>query len=225
MKRILVIEDEMPIARLIQVYLERAGFEVLWNTGDQEAIPVFRSWKPDLVLLDLMLPDHDGLDILSQVRQYGSCPVIIVTARGTVPDKLLGLAQGADDYIAKPFDPEEVLARVQAVLRRSSYLTDSDTVRLGSLTIDFTAQTALLGNMPLSLLPRDWQLLAFLSRHPNQCFSREHLLDQVWGVDFEGGDRSVDTAVKRLRKNLLSWPSSEGEITTIRGTGYSLRVY
>lgn len=92
MKRILVIEDEMPIARLIQVYLERAGFEVLWNTGDQEAISVFRSWKPDLVLLDLMLPDHDGLDILSQVRQYGSCPVIIVTARGTVPDKLLGLA-------------------------------------------------------------------------------------------------------------------------------------
>ncbi|MGF9906588.1 response regulator transcription factor [Brevibacillus porteri] len=225
MKRILLIEDEMPIARLVQVYLERAGYEVKWNEGDHEAIPTFFSWKPDLVLLDLMLPDHDGLDILDQIRQYGSCPVIIITARGTVPDKLQGLAQGADDYIAKPFDPEEVLARVQAVLRRSSYLSEADTIRLGTLSIDVSAQNALIGKTPLSLMPRDWQLLVFLARHPNQCFSRDQLLDQVWGMDFEGGDRSVDTAVKRLRKSLLPWPTSEGEISTIRGMGYSLRVY
>ncbi|GEC92102.1 response regulator transcription factor [Brevibacillus brevis] len=225
MKRILLIEDEMPIARLVQVYLERAGYEVQWNEGDHEAITTFLSWKPELVLLDLMLPDHDGLDILNQIRQYGSCPVIIITARGTVPDKLQGLAQGADDYIAKPFDPEEVLARVQAVLRRSSYLTEADTIRLGTLSIDVTAQNALIGKTPLSLMPRDWQLLVFLARHPNQRFSRDQLLDQVWGMDFEGGDRSVDTAVKRLRKSLRPWPTSEGEISTIRGLGYSLRVY
>ncbi len=215
----------MPIARLVQVYLERAGYEVQWNEGDHEAITTFLSWKPELVLLDLMLPDHDGLDILNQIRQYGSCPVIIITARGTVPDKLQGLAQGADDYIAKPFDPEEVLARVQAVLRRSSYLTEADTIRLGTLSIDVTAQNALIGKTPLSLMPRDWQLLVFLARHPNQRFSRDQLLDQVWGMDFEGGDRSVDTAVKRLRKSLRPWPTSEGEISTIRGLGYSLRVY
>lgn len=225
MKRIYIIEDEMPIARLMQVYLQRAGYEVNWNDGNQDPIQSFLSWRPDLVLLDLMLPDHDGLEILEQIRQYNSCPVIIITARGTVPDKLQGLSQGADDYIAKPFDPEEVLARVQAVLRRSSYLAGADTIRLGTLSIDFSAQNVLLGKEPVSLMPRDWQLLAFMARHPNQCFSRDQLLDQVWGMDFDGGDRAVDTAVKRLRKSLQQWPSTEGEITTIRGMGYSLRVY
>jgi len=224
-KRIYIIEDEMPIARLMQVYLQRAGYEVNWNDGNQDPIQSFLSWRPDLVLLDLMLPDHDGLEILEQIRQYNSCPVIIITARGTVPDKLQGLSQGADDYIAKPFDPEEVLARVQAVLRRSSYLAGADTIRLGTLSIDFSAQNVLLGKEPVSLMPRDWQLLAFMARHPNQCFSRDQLLDQVWGMDFDGGDRAVDTAVKRLRKSLQQWPSTEGEITTIRGMGYSLRVY
>ena len=225
MKRIYIIEDEMPIARLMQVYLQRAGYEVNWNDGNQDPIQSFLSWRPDLVLLDLMLPDHDGLEILEQIRQYNSCPVIIITARGTVPDKLQGLSQGADDYIAKPFDPEEVLARVQAVLRRSSYLAGADTIRLGTLSIDFSAQNVLLGKEPVSLMPRDWQLLAFMARHPNQCFNRDQLLDQVWGMDFDGGDRAVDTAVKRLRKSLQQWPSTEGEITTIRGMGYSLRVY
>ncbi|WP_301170261.1 response regulator transcription factor [Brevibacillus nitrificans] len=225
MKRVLVIEDEMPIARLVQVYLERAGYEVHWNAGDANAIHTFVTWKPELVLLDLMLPDQDGLDILERIRQYGSCPVIILTAKGSVPDKLQGLSLGADDYIAKPFDPEEVVARVQTVLRRSTYIAEADMIRLGSLTIDFSAQLASLGKEPVSLMPRDWQLLAFLARHPNQCFSRDQLLDQVWGMDFEGGDRSVDTAIKRVRKALRLWSETEGEISTIRGMGYSLRVY
>lgn len=225
MKRVLVIEDELPIARLVQVYLERAGYDVKWNEGKESTMEDFLSWKPELVLLDLTLPALDGMEILAKIREYGSCPVIIVTARGTVPDKLQGLTQGADDYIAKPFDPDELIARVQAVLRRSAYLAEGKTVRLGSLTIDFNAQLALLGKEPLSLIPRDWQLLAFFARHPNQCFSRDHLLDQVWGMDFVGGDRSVDTAVKRLRRALQSWCGEEGDIITIRGTGYSLRVY
>ncbi|MED1952134.1 response regulator transcription factor [Brevibacillus centrosporus] len=225
MKRVLVIEDEMPIARLVQVYLERAGYEVHWSPGDANTVHTFVTWKPELVLLDLMLPDQDGLDILERIRQYGSCPVIILTAKGSVPDKLQGLSLGADDYIAKPFDPEEVVARVQAVLRRSTYIAEADMIRLGSLTIDFSAQLASLGKEPVSLMPRDWQLLAFLARHPNQCFSRDQLLDQVWGMDFEGGDRSVDTAIKRVRKALRLWSETEGEISTIRGMGYSLRVY
>ncbi|MDR7315126.1 response regulator transcription factor [Brevibacillus nitrificans] len=148
MKRVLVIEDEMPIARLVQVYLERAGYEVHWNPGDANTVHTFVRWKPELVLLDLMLPDQDGLDILERIRQYGSCPVIILTAKGSVPDKLQGLTLGADDYIAKPFDPEEVVARVQAVLRRSIYISEADTIRLGSLTIDFSAQLASLGKNP-----------------------------------------------------------------------------
>ncbi|MED1791323.1 response regulator transcription factor [Brevibacillus nitrificans] len=225
MKRVLVIEDEMPIARLVQVYLERAGYEVHWSPGDENTVHTFVTWKPELVLLDLMLPDQDGLDILERIRQYGSCPVIILTAKGSVPDKLQGLSLGADDYIAKPFDPEEVVARVQTVLRRSTYIAEADMIRLGSLTIDFSAQLASLGKEPVSLMPRDWQLLAFLARHPNQCFSRDQLLDQVWGMDFEGGDRSVDTAIKRVRKALRLWSETEGEISTIRGMGYSLRVY
>ncbi|RNB79476.1 DNA-binding response regulator [Brevibacillus nitrificans] len=225
MKRVLVIEDEMPIARLVQVYLERAGYEVRWSPGDENTVHTFVTWKPELVLLDLMLPDQDGLDILERIRQYGSCPVIILTAKGSVPDKLQGLSLGADDYIAKPFDPEEVVARVQTVLRRSTYIAEADMIRLGSLTIDFSAQLASLGKEPVSLMPRDWQLLAFLARHPNQCFSRDQLLDQVWGMDFEGGDRSVDTAIKRVRKALRLWSETEGEISTIRGMGYSLRVY
>lgn len=117
-----------------------------------------------------------------------------------------------------------MVARVQAVLRRSTYFADSNTIKLGSLIIDFTARTVHLGNEPLILYPRDWDLLSFLSRHPNQCFSREHLLDQIWGIDYEGGDRAVDTTIKRLRQLLKNWPTSEGEIQTIRGMGYSLRV-
>lgn len=220
-----VVEDELPIALLLEAYLEREGFEVNCHAGKMDVLEVFCTWKPDLVLLDLTLEETQGLDILYQIRQHGSCPVIIVTARGTVQDRLGGLQHGADDYIAKPFDPEEVVARVQAVLRRSAYFAESETVWLGSLMLDFTAQTAAISNESLSLIPRDWQLLAFLVRHPNQCFNRHQLLDHVWGPDFNGGDRSVDAAVKRLRRSLQDWPHREGEITTTKGMGYSLRVY
>ncbi|MCQ6557086.1 response regulator transcription factor [Paenibacillus mendelii] len=224
MKKVFVVEDERPIARLLQVYLERDGFEVLCHTGVKDVLDVFRSWKPDLVLLDLMLEETHGMEILQQIRQDGSCPVIIVTARGAVPDRLEGFQLGADDYIAKPFDPEEVVARVQAVLRRSAYFAESEVIRLGSLTVDYSSQTAIMGYEQLPLIPRDWQLLAFLARHPNQRFSREQLLDCVWGRDFEGGDRSVDAAVKRLRKSLQDWPAKEGEIATAKGMGYCLCV-
>ncbi|MFS0783413.1 response regulator transcription factor [Bacillus sp. 1P06AnD] len=224
MKRILLVEDEAPIARLLKAYLVRESFDVIWNAGDGDIEELFLTFKPDLVLLDLMLPEYDGMDILRKVRQYGSCPVIIMTARGSIPDRLQGLQQGADDYIPKPFDPEEVVARVQAVLRRSTYFADSNTIKLGSLIIDFAARTVQLDNELLVLYPRDWDLLSFLSQHPNQCFSREHLLNQIWGIDYEGGDRAVDTTIKRLRKILKDWPKSEGEIQTIRGVGYSLIV-
>ncbi|NOU74623.1 response regulator [Paenibacillus sp. LMG 31458] len=228
MKRVLLIEDELPIASVLQAYLEKDNYEVKWNSGEGEidVMEQFLSWRPDLVLLDLMLPnDQNGIEILHQIRELGSCPVIILTARGDVPDRLQGFGQGADDYIAKPFDPQEVMARIQAVLRRSVYMTDSDIVRIGSLVVYVSTRTVTVGNEQISLLPRDYQLLQFLVEHPNQCFERDHLLNEVWGIDFEGGDRSVDTAIKRLRKSLYQWPAHEGEIDTIRGMGYSLRVY
>ncbi len=228
LKRVLLVEDELPIAILLQAYLEKENYEVKWNSGEGESdvMGQFLSWKPDLVLLDLMLPnDQNGMDILHQIRRLGSCPVIILTARGTVPDRLQGFDHGADDYIAKPFDPQEVMARIQAVLRRSVYMIDSNIVRIGSLVIDASTRTVKVGTEHISLLPRDYQLLEFLVEHPNQLFERDHLLNEVWGIDFEGGDRSVDTSIKRLRKSLQHWPTIEGEIETIRGMGYSLRVY
>ncbi|WGU94406.1 response regulator transcription factor [Paenibacillus dendritiformis] len=224
MKKILLIEDEAPIARLLQAYLAREPYEVRWDAGDGDLEGLFLSWRPDLVLLDLTLPDQDGMEILKQLRQYGSCPVIIVTARGAVPDRLRGLQEGADDYIPKPFDPEEVVARVQAVLRRSTYMADHEAVRLGSLVIDFTSCAVYLNEQAVPLIPRDWNVLAFLARRPNQCFSREQLLDSIWGIDYEGGDRAVDTTIKRLRQCLKDWPESEGAIRTLRGMGYSLHV-
>lgn len=228
MKRVFLVEDEQPIAFLLQAYLEKENYEVMWNSGEGETdiMEQFLSWRPDLVLLDLMLPnDQNGIDILHQIRKLGSCPVIILTARGAVPDRLQGFDHGADDYIAKPFDPQEVMARIQAVLRRSVYTIDSDIVRLGSLVINVSTRTVTVGTEQISLLPRDYQLLQFLAEHPNQCFERDQLLNQVWGIDFEGGDRSVDTSIKRLRKSLHQWPEREGEIETIRGMGYRLRVY
>lgn len=224
MKRILLIEDETPIAEMLQAYLEQAQFAVTWDAGEGNVLDVFLRCRPDLVLLDLMLPDNDGLDLLQQIRKYGSCPIIILTARGSVPDRLEGLQRGADDYISKPFDPDEVVARVQAVLRRSAYLEDSEVVRLGRLIVDYTARTVALYDQQIVLTPRDWNLLAFLVRHPNQCFSRLHLLDQVWGIDYDGGDRAVDASIKRIRQSLQDWPTREGEIQTIRGTGYMLHV-
>jgi two-component system, OmpR family, response regulator VicR len=224
MQRILIVEDEFPIARLVMAYLKKADYEVCHASTGEAAMVSFSSYKPDLVLLDLMLPDTDGWEVLRAIRQHSSCPVIVLTARGEVQDRLFGFKQGADDYMAKPFDPDEMVARVQAVLRRPTHLVEAEQVQFGRLVLDFTARQVSCGGDYIQLTPRDWDLLAFLARHPNQCFSRDQLLDHVWGMDYDGGDRAVDVAVKRLRKSLQEWPSSEGEIVTIRGMGYMLRV-
>lgn len=225
MKHILLVEDEFPIAQILKVYLEKNDYLVTHHSGEGDVVQTYLEQSPSLVLLDLMLPDNDGLEILEKIRQYGSCPVIILTAKGSVPDRLTGLGQGADDYITKPFDPEEVVARVQAVLRRASHLEDNDTIRLGHLVINLTTHTASFFDELLPLSPRDWGLLAFLGQHPNQCFTREQLLDSVWGMNYDGADRAVDASIKRLRQHLRDWSTDEGEIKTIRGTGYVLHVY
>lgn len=224
MSTILVVEDEKPIALLLKVYLERGGYQVQIAPDGDEALLKFCREEPALVLLDLMLPGRSGWEVLAEIRKQSSCPVIILTARGAVEERLHGFNQGADDYIPKPFDPEEVVARVKAVLRRPARLVEPELVKFGALTIDFTSRTVSVKGNPVNLAPRDWELLAFLVHHPNYVFTRNQLLDHVWGLDYHGGDRAVDLAVKRIRQALRDWDAEEGEIATIRGTGYLLSV-
>ncbi|NLM37602.1 MAG: response regulator transcription factor [Firmicutes bacterium] len=225
-KKVLVVEDETAIARVLQAYLSKAGFQVATAADGEEAIRQFAAVQPDLVLLDVMLPGTDGWSILRQIRRRSSCPVIILTALGQTREKLAGLNLGADDYITKPFNAEEVVARVQAVLRRPARIwEDQETRQYGSLKIDFAAHTVFLDGAALSLIPRDLALLLFLARHPNRVFRREQLIEEVWGFDYEGSDRAVDLAIKRIRKALRQWPKSEGEVKTLRGVGYQFCVY
>lgn len=225
-KKILVVEDETAISRVLQAYLNKAGYQVETAFDGEEAIRKFISAQPDLVLLDVMLPGTDGWGVLQYIRARSSCPVIMLTALGQTNQKVAGLNQGADDYITKPFNAEEVVARVNAVLRRPPQLLEHDGTRqYGSLKIDFTAHTVSLHGTALSFIPRDLALLLFLARHPNQTFRREQLIEEVWGLDYEGSDRAVDLAVKRIRKALRNWPKTEGEVKTLRGVGYQFCVY
>lgn len=226
MQSILIVEDELVISRVLKAYLEKANLQVYQAFDGNEAIQKFDELTPSLVLLDIMLPGYDGWEILKYIRQKSSCPVIMLTALGQINKKLIGFHQGADDYITKPFIAEEVVARIQAVLRRSSQITEENSLKnFGSLKIDFKAYSVTLHGIELNFSPRDLSLLLFLTQHPNQTFTREQLIEQVWGIDYDGSDRAVDLAVKRIRKTLKNWPSTEGEIKTLRGLGYQLSVH
>ncbi|PLS17604.1 DNA-binding response regulator [Bacillus sp. M6-12] len=226
MRTILVVEDEAPISMVLKAYLQREGFKVIQVFDGGEAIVAFEEHLPDLVLLDVMLPNKDGWEILKEIRQKAACPVIMLTALGDVNYRLEGLHSGADDYIAKPFVAEEVVARIQAVLRRSPRILDEENIKqYGALRISLDSYTVQLNGEEINLTPRDLSLLIFLAKNPNRIFTREQLIDQVWGMDYDGSDRAVDLAIKRIRKTLSDWPSSEGEIKTLRGLGYQLCVY
>lgn len=223
MQKILIIEDEVAISKVLRAYLQKAGFDIKIVDDGNAALDEFQAFLPDLVLLDVMLPGKDGWEILTEIRQKSDCPVVMLTALGDTEHKLSGLNEGADDYITKPFVAEEVVARVQAVLRR--YDKQADTVRrFGSLEIYPEAHRVILYGTEVEITPRDLNLLLFLTRHPNRTFSRETLIEEVWGWDYEGSDRAVDLSIKRLRKALESWPISEGEIKTVRGLGYQFRA-
>ncbi|MDP5273937.1 response regulator transcription factor [Chengkuizengella axinellae] len=225
MKTILVVEDEIAISRVLTVYLRKAEYQVELAYDAIEAIEQFDKVSPALVLLDVMLPNGSGWEILKQIRNKSACPVIMLTALGQINDRLSGLEQGADDYIVKPFDPDEVIARIKAVLRRPNKLLETgEKVRFGSLVVDLEAHSVTLNNENIELNPRDLSLFLFFVKHPNQTFSREQLLDLVWGMDYDGSDRAVDLAVKRIRKSLKEWASSDGEIKTLRGLGYQFSV-
>ena len=225
MKSILIVEDEDAIARVLAAYLRKAGYAATVVSDGLEALNVFEASDFSLVLLDVMLPGMDGWELLRAIRDKSACPVIMLTARGDIQDRLLGLNDGADDYMTKPFVPDEVVARVRAALRRRPHWTDGESKRhFGNLLVDFASKSVFLNAAEVPLNPRDLSLLLFLAESPNRIFTREQLIEHVWGADYEGSDRAVDLSIKRLRQSLAHWPAEAGEIRTLRGTGYQLWI-
>ncbi|WP_416150720.1 response regulator transcription factor [Salipaludibacillus sp. HK11] len=227
MTTILVIEDEESINHVLRVFLQREGWMVIQAFTGSEGVDAYYDHKPDLILLDVMLPDRDGWSILNEIRKESDCPVLMLTALGDVQHRLTGLNSGADDYITKPFVADEVVARVHAVLRRvtKSSNEESSSFIFGELMINEATRDVRVDGNIVSLLPRDFSLLVYFARHPNQTLTREQLLESVWGIDYQGTDRAVDLSVKRIRKALRNWSTEEGELTTVRGMGYQFRVY
>lgn len=223
METIIVVEDEKPISQVLQAYLKKEKYRVLPVFRGDEALDVIEREKPDLVLLDVMLPGKNGWTILEEIRSKTAIPVIMLSALGETPDRLKGFDIGADDYIPKPFVAEEVVARVKAVLRRNNR-EPGDVLTYGSLEVNPQAYEVRLNGKIIELTPKDLALLLFLAEHPNQAFTREQLIENVWGWDYEGSDRAVDLAIKRIRKALETWPKEEGDIKTLRGLGYQFRV-
>jgi DNA-binding response OmpR family regulator len=217
---VMVIEDEKEIRDLLQYNLERAGFRVAAFADGERGLEQLFASRPDLVVLDLMLPGRNGLEILREVRgepATADLPVIVVTARGAEMDKLLGFEHGADDYLTKPFSPRELVARVQALLRRSRPESHGHALERGALRIDFDAREAAIAGRALVLTPREFDLLAFLAKHPGRAISRDELLRKVWGYDYVGETRTVDVHVRRLRMKL---GGDHPVIETVTGSGY-----
>jgi two-component system alkaline phosphatase synthesis response regulator PhoP len=223
MPRILVVDDEAQIVDLLRSYLRRDGFEVEEATDGEAALAAAARLRPDLIILDLMLPKMDGREVCRRIRETTNTPIIMLTARDEETDKLLGLELGADDYITKPFSPREVAARVRAVLRRGSRET-VEVVRAGDLVIDLRAHEVSLGDRRLELTPTEFRLLETLAGHPNQVFTRMQLIDRVQGHAFEGYERTVDAHIKNLRGKVEPDPRTPRFIVTVYGVGYKFQT-
>ena len=223
MPRILVVDDEAQIVDLLRSYLRRDGFEVDEAADGEAALAAAARLRPDLIILDLMLPKMDGREVCRRIRETANTPIIMLTARDEETDKLLGLELGADDYITKPFSPREVAARVRAVLRRGSRET-VEVVRAGDLVIDLRAHEVSLGDRRVELTPTEFRLLETLAGHPNQVFTRMQLIDRVQGHAFEGYERTVDAHIKNLRGKVEPDPRTPRYIVTVYGVGYKFQT-
>jgi DNA-binding response OmpR family regulator len=220
-KTVLVVDDEPRIVQLARDYLENAGFAVLTAGDGQSAIHAFRTRHPDLVVLDLGLPELDGLDVTRAIRAESAAPIVMLTARDDELDKLLGLELGADDYITKPFSPRELVARVRAVLRRSERAdAPADRVHAGDVVLDVPRMRVEVSGRNVELTPTEFQLLATLARRPGRIFTRSQLLDAIHGVAFESYERAIDTHVKNLRRKLEPDPRQPRYVLTVYGVGY-----
>lgn len=235
-KKILIVDDDPHILRLLQLYFEKEQFLVSTAENGDAALARFAENQPDVVLLDLMMPGKSGYDVLRELRKTSTVAILILTARGDTFDKVLGLELGADDYVAKPFEPKELVARVNAVLRRvrgdlapaaispQSPPHEKDVLRMANLTVDRRSYRVQVDELEMDLPPKELELLFFLVSHPNRVFSREQLLHEVWGFDYFGESRTVDVHVKRLRAKLDQRPHPDWSIKTVWSVGYMFEL-
>ncbi len=223
---VLVVEDDKNISALLQMYLEKQGYAVTTAADGGEGLSKFRAINPDLVLLDLMMPVLDGWEVCKAIRSESQTPIIMLTAKGETDDKVAGLKSGADDYITKPFEMKEVLARIEAVLRRSDRATQDQPIRrlsFDKLTIDMDAFELTVDGRKVDTPPKEMELLFYLASTPNRVYTRNQLLDEVWGFDYFGDSRTVDVHVKRLREK-LEGVSQQWCLKTVWGVGYKFEV-
>ena len=224
---VLIVEDDRNIAELLQLYLEKQDYQVelAFNGGD--GLTKFRTLRPDLVLLDVMMPIMDGWTVCKHIRAESQTPIIMLTAKGETDDKVNGLRAGADDYITKPFEMKEVLARIEAVLRRSSPVVPEKKARyltFDNLIIDMESFTLIMGDKKIDAPPKEMELLYYLASSPNRVYTRNQLLDEVWGFDYFGDSRTVDVHIKRLREK-LEGASDKWVLKTVWGVGYKFEVF
>lgn len=233
--KILIVDDDRNIAELLVLYFSKEFFDTKISSDGLEAVKDFEEFKPDIVLLDLMLPGIDGYEVCKKIRATSNTPIIIVSAKGETFDKVLGLELGADDYVMKPFDAKEMVARVKAVLRRTVNQTvvseekvavadeaKGESVTYKDLFVSLTNYTVVYKDRTLSLPPKELELLYYLAVHPNQVFTREQLLDDVWGYDYVGDTRTVDVHIKRLREKIKD--GDDWSLSTVWGKGYKFEV-
>ena len=227
-EKILVVDDDVNICELLRLYLTKEGYQVTIANDGEEGLEKFNQVKPDMVLLDVMMPRMDGLEVCRRIRKLGNTPVMMLTAKGETFDKVLGLELGADDYMVKPFDTKELVARVKAVLRRyktAAPVTEapaSKQVSYPNLTINLTNYSVIYNGQNIDMPPKELELLYFLASSPNHVYTREQLLDQIWGYEYIGDTRTVDVHIKRLREKIKDHET--WRIATIWGIGYKFEV-
>jgi two-component system response regulator ResD len=225
---ILIVDDEKHIRELVRLYLEKEGFATMTAADGTDAVEKVKKYKPVLIILDIMLPKMDGWNVCREVRKFTKTPIIMLTAKNEEFDRVLGLELGADDYLTKPFSPRELVARVKAILRRavSEELTaGNEVVEYSCLQINQSSREARVGGRIIALTPKEFDLLWFLAKHPGKVFTREQLLSAVWGYDYDGDLRTVDTHIKRLRKKIAREDANIArQVKTIWGVGYKFEA-
>ncbi|MBQ7861959.1 MAG: response regulator transcription factor [Clostridia bacterium] len=224
-EKILVVDDDLNICELLRLYLTKEGYNVVIVNDGASAVTAFQEESPNLVLLDIMLPKLDGWQVCREIRKFSDAPIIMLTAKGEVFDRVLGLELGADDYVVKPFDTKEIVARIKAVLRRSasSVAEEIKEVHYDKLSINLTNYELKVAGVQIDTPPKEMELIFHLAKSPNRVFTRDQLLDEVWGYDYYGDSRTVDVHVKRLREK-LEGVSDKWELRTVWGVGYKFET-
>ena len=224
-RNILVVEDDNNISDLIRMYLEKEGFEVRIAADGGKAVEEFKAREPDLVLLDVMLPVLDGWGVCAKIRETSKCPIIMLTAKGEVNDRIHGLEMGADDYLVKPFEMKELIARIKAVMRRTqTAVAPERELAFPNLVMNMSTYLVTYNGKDIEMPPKEIELLYFLAAHPNKVFTRDQLLEQVWGFDYFGDSRTVDVHIKRIREKLPGSEEYGWQIKTVWSVGYKFEV-